>query len=135
MIELLGWAATAVVLAGFIVNSRGQHLLALALWLVGDIAWTIYDVCIDNYSHMVLSSAIIAINLYGYKNIKAKARAKILENSPKKCEPVTSTKPKSYKFKCKHCDNMVTEPHKCDWEPRKCRYCSMQIIARDIDKL
>tara|TARA_R100000027_G_scaffold33080_1_gene24236 strand:+ start:238 stop:522 length:285 start_codon:yes stop_codon:yes gene_type:complete len=72
MIELLGWAATAVVLAGFIVNSRGQHLLALALWLVGDIAWTIYDVCIDNYSHMVLSSAIIAINLYGYKNIKAK---------------------------------------------------------------
>ena len=29
---------------------------------------------------------------------------------------------------------MVNEPHKCDWEPRKCQYCSMQIIARDIVK-
>ena len=70
-----------------------------------------------------------------YKNIKAKAKAKILANSPKTCKIASSSgAAKSYKFKCKHCDNMVTEPHKCDWEPRKCRYCSMQIIARDIDK-
>jgi hypothetical protein len=45
-----------------------------------------------------------------------------------------ATAAKSKKSKCQHCDQMVGENHKCEWEPRKCQYCRMQIIARDINK-
>ena len=45
---------------------------------------------------------------------------------------------KSEKQKCKYCDKYFTKvqlaSHKCSWEPRQCKYCHMQIIARDIDR-
>ena len=53
-------------------------------------------------------------------------------NAASKTASTQSTRSK--KFKCKHCDQLVSDPHNCEWEPRKCKFCSMQIIARDITK-
>jgi len=69
MLEVLGWIATVLVLLGFWFNSRQKHMLAIGLWIVGDISWIIYDIYIANLSHAVLSLVIIFINLYGIKNI------------------------------------------------------------------
>lgn len=65
MIEILGWASTLLVLAGYIANAQGYRCTAMITWIVGDIGWIIYDLYIDNLSHMVLSFIIISINLYG----------------------------------------------------------------------
>ena len=65
MIEILGWASTLLVLAGYIANAQGLRRTAMVTWIVGDIGWIVYDVYIDNVSHMVLSFVIISINLYG----------------------------------------------------------------------
>lgn len=65
MIEILGWVSTLLVLAGYIANARGLRRTAMITWIVGDIGWIVYDVYIDNVSHMVLSFVIISINLYG----------------------------------------------------------------------
>ena len=65
MIEILGWVSTMLVLAGYIANARGLRRTAMITWIVGDIGWIVYDVYIDNVSHMVLSFVIISINLYG----------------------------------------------------------------------
>ena len=70
MIELLGWLSTALVLLGFVFNSKGKYTLAMITWIVGDIGWITYDFYIDNISHLVLSAIIISINLYGIFNIK-----------------------------------------------------------------
>jgi hypothetical protein len=73
MIELLGWLSTALVLAGYIFNARQLTKLAMYTWIIGDIGWIVYDLFIDNISHMVLSLVIILINLYGiYNNLKTK---------------------------------------------------------------
>lgn len=65
MIEILGWISTLLVLAGYIANARGLRRTAMVTWIVGDIGWIVYDIYIDNVSHMVLSFVIISINLYG----------------------------------------------------------------------
>jgi hypothetical protein len=65
MIEILGWVSTLLVLAGYIANAQGLRRTAMVTWIVGDIGWIVYDVYIDNVSHMVLSFVIISINLYG----------------------------------------------------------------------
>ena len=65
MIELLGWLSTALVLLGFVFNSKGKYTLAMITWIVGDIGWITYDFFITNISHLVLSVVIISINLYG----------------------------------------------------------------------
>ena len=71
VIEILGWVCTALVLAGYIFNARQLPKLAMYVWIIGDIGWIVYDLFIDNISHMVLSLIIILINLYGiYNNIK-----------------------------------------------------------------
>ena len=70
MIELLGWLSTALVLLGFVFNSKGKYTLAMITWIVGDIGWITYDFYIANFSHLVLSAVIISINLYGIYNIK-----------------------------------------------------------------
>ena len=70
MIEILGWLSTALVLLGFVFNSKGKYTLAMITWIVGDIGWITYDFYIDNISHLVLSAVIISINLYGIFNIK-----------------------------------------------------------------
>ena len=68
MIETLGWISTALVLAGYILNARQFSKSAMVAWIAGDIGWITYDFYIDNFSHLVLSSVIIAINLYGIWN-------------------------------------------------------------------
>ena len=78
MIELLGWLSTALVLLGFVFNSKGKYTLAMITWIVGDIGWITYDFFIANISHLVLSAIIISINLYGIYNIK-----KIKKDRPK----------------------------------------------------
>lgn len=70
MIEILGWVSTLLVLAGYIANARAMRRTAMITWIAGDIGWIVYDVYIDNTSHMVLSFIIIAINLYGLFNNK-----------------------------------------------------------------
>ena len=65
MIDLLGWVSTALVLLGYIANARGLTRVAMFTWITGDIGWVIYDIHIQNVSHMVLSLVIITINLYG----------------------------------------------------------------------
>jgi len=73
MIELLGWLSTVLVLAGYIFNAQQLTKLAMYTWIIGDIGWIVYDLFIDNISHMVLSLVIILINLYGiYNNLKTK---------------------------------------------------------------
>lgn len=68
MIEYLGWAGTALVVIGYIFNSYQSRMIAFISWILGDIFWIVYDVYIDNPSHLVLSAFIIIINLFGIKN-------------------------------------------------------------------
>ena len=74
MIETLGWISTALVLAGYILNARQFSKSAMVAWIVGDIGWITYDFYIDNFSHLVLSSVIITINLYGIWNLLSKKK-------------------------------------------------------------
>lgn len=74
MIETLGWISTTLVLAGYILNARQFSKSAMIAWIVGDIGWITYDFYIDNFSHLVLSSVIIAINLYGIWNLLSKKK-------------------------------------------------------------
>ena len=74
MIEALGWISTALVLIGYILNARQYSKQAMIAWIVGDIGWITYDFYIDNFSHLVLSLVIIAINLYGIWNFLSKKK-------------------------------------------------------------
>jgi len=65
LIQLLGWLSTSMILLGAVVNARGKSLMAMVIWIIGDIGWTIYDIFINNYSHLTLCIIIILINLYG----------------------------------------------------------------------
>ena len=72
-IEILGWVSTGLVLAGYVFNAKQLSKLAMYTWIIGDVGWIVYDLFIDNISHMVLSFVIIVINLYGiYNNLKTK---------------------------------------------------------------
>ena len=68
LIEILGWVSTSLVLAGYILNAKQLSKLAMYVWITGDVGWVVYDLFIDNISHMVLSFIIIVINLYGIHN-------------------------------------------------------------------
>ena len=74
MIEILGWFGTVLVLIGYWANSNLQHRLAMTTWIVGDVIWITYDIFIENWSHMVLSSVIIGINIYGIYKIITNGR-------------------------------------------------------------
>ena len=65
MIQVLGWASTALVLYGYVLNAKMKHRAAMVAWIVGDVGWITYDFFISNISHLVLSVVIISINLYG----------------------------------------------------------------------
>ena len=65
LIHLLGWLSTSLILLGAVVNARGKSMMAMVIWIIGDIGWTIYDIFINNYSHLTLCIVIILINLYG----------------------------------------------------------------------
>jgi len=73
MIEILGWISTALVLAGYFSNAKGWTKTAMITWIIGDTGWITYDFFIDNYSHLVLSLVIIAINVYGIYRIWKKS--------------------------------------------------------------
>ena len=68
MIEALGWLSTVLVLTGYVLNARQLHTYAMIAWIIGDVGWITYDFFIVNFSHLVLSLIIIAINLYGIWN-------------------------------------------------------------------
>lgn len=78
MIQVLGWFSTILVLVGYISNARGWTKTAMITWIIGDIGWITYDFFIDNFSHLVLSLVIIAINIYGiyrlWKNLSIKKK-------------------------------------------------------------
>lgn len=79
MIALLGWLSTALVLLGYISNARGLTKWAMITWILGDCGWIVYDVYIQNISHMVLSLVIIVINLTGiYRLWKLSSKKKTL---------------------------------------------------------
>jgi len=65
MIELIGWVSTAAILLGAYFNARGRSALAMYIWIIGDIGWTIYDIYINNFSHLTLCIIIIVLNSYG----------------------------------------------------------------------
>ena len=67
--EVLGWSSTILVLLGYILNAKSLTKLAMFSWIIGDIGWVVYDIHINNISHMVLSFVIITINIYGIWNI------------------------------------------------------------------
>ena len=62
LVSLLGWVSTALVLLGFGANAYGARVLAIVIWILGDLGWITYDLLILNYSHMFLSIIIIFIN-------------------------------------------------------------------------
>ena len=70
MVDFLGWVSTALVLLGYIYNALQLSKYEIIAWIIGDIGWVIYHLCIDNFSHLVLSIIIISINVYGMYNIK-----------------------------------------------------------------
>ena len=72
MIEVLGWVSTLLVLIGFYLNANQRLIPALIVWIIGDVGWIIYDIVINNYSHMTLSTIIILINSYGIFKQKRK---------------------------------------------------------------
>ena len=78
MIEILGWFSTALVLAGYVSNAKGWTKAAMITWIIGDTGLITYDFFIDNFSHLVLSLVIIAINIYGiyrlWKNLSVKKK-------------------------------------------------------------
>jgi hypothetical protein len=67
--EVLAWSSTLLVLLGYVLNAKSLTKLAMFSWITGDIGWVLYDIHINNISHMVLSFVIISINIYGIWNI------------------------------------------------------------------
>lgn len=72
MVEILGWICTLLVLSGYWLNAINKYALAMAVWIIGDIGWIIYDYYISNWSHATLSTIIIFINIYGTKRLRRK---------------------------------------------------------------
>ena len=71
--ELVGWVCTLLVLVGYYLNSIQKHIPAILVWVIGDIGWIVYDLYINNISHLSLSALIIVLNSYGmYRLIKRK---------------------------------------------------------------
>ena len=60
---ILSWIATLFILLGFYFNMKALRNEALVAWVLGDVMWIIYDIRVDNYSHAVLSTIIILMNL------------------------------------------------------------------------
>jgi hypothetical protein len=69
MMDALGWICTILVLLGYINNAKGHCKTAMVMWITGDLGWIVYDIYINNLSHLVLSLVIIAINVYGIYRI------------------------------------------------------------------
>lgn len=75
MIDILGWVSAALVVIGFFLNSSKYHLEAMLAWIIGDVAWIVYDYNINNWSHATLSGFIIITNVYGiYYRFKTKPK-------------------------------------------------------------
>jgi hypothetical protein len=81
MIETLGWLGTVLLLIGYWANSNLRHHLAMIMWIFGDIVWITYDVFIENWSHLALSSVIIIINTHGIYKIIRKQTQCTTENT------------------------------------------------------
>jgi hypothetical protein len=75
-IDVIGWVSTVLVVLGYYFNSKNQRTIAFCTWISGDVGWIVYDIFIDNWSHMALSFFIIFLNLYGIYNNDSKRISK-----------------------------------------------------------
>ena len=64
-IEWLGWVATVLLLVGYYLNAK-KSLYSWIVWLHGNGTMLIYALTIQSYSVAFLSTALIALNVYGY---------------------------------------------------------------------
>ena len=68
-IELLGWAATGILLVGYFLNAKKQTISWL-FWIVGNTLMGIYAYLINSMSVVFLSLVLIGLNVYGYYSWK-----------------------------------------------------------------
>jgi nicotinamide riboside transporter PnuC len=64
-IEILGWIATLMLLAGYILNANKQQS-SWAYWFVGNSMMLIYAFYIGSHSVAFLSFVLMILNIYGY---------------------------------------------------------------------
>lgn len=66
--SLYTWAATAVCISGTVVNVW-RYNACFALWFVGEIMWTVFDIREELWSRMVLDLLGLALAALGaYRN-------------------------------------------------------------------
>tara|TARA_B100001123_G_scaffold305012_1_gene340710 strand:+ start:693 stop:920 length:228 start_codon:yes stop_codon:yes gene_type:complete len=70
IVELLGWAATAILLVGYLANAR-KKLYSWIIWLIGNTLMLVYAACIESYSVAFLSVVLMGMNVYGYFSWKS----------------------------------------------------------------
>lgn len=64
-VELIGWIATIVILAGYYLNAK-QIIGSWLVWIVGNIFMLIYSLLIHSSALEFLSIILIGMNIYGY---------------------------------------------------------------------
>jgi hypothetical protein len=74
IIDLLGFAATALVLTGYALNSQQRLQLAAMVWILGDALWVWYDLLIDNIPHIALSACIVVLNVRAIWRLQRRRR-------------------------------------------------------------
>lgn len=65
-IQIIGWLASIIVLAGYFLNARQYYKYALGIWVLGDLFYIIYNYLIFNWPHLILNLIIININIFGF---------------------------------------------------------------------
>ena len=61
----LGWLGVAFVLSGYYFMAK-KDISAWILWLIGNILVGLYSYAIEAYPTLLLSIALIIMNIYGY---------------------------------------------------------------------
>jgi nicotinamide riboside transporter PnuC len=64
-IELLGWIATVILLAGYWANAR-KKIYSWIIWMIGNTLMLVYAFFISSDSVAFLSIVLIGMNIYGY---------------------------------------------------------------------
>ena len=63
-IQIFTWCATAICLAGTVLNVR-KNVLCFWLWCVGNIAWMTFDLWSHLYGRAVLDAVQLALAVWG----------------------------------------------------------------------
>jgi nicotinamide riboside transporter PnuC len=59
------WIFTAICLAGTVLNVKKKRVCFL-LWIVGNVAWLIYDIVSELYSRAILDAVQLGFAIWGY---------------------------------------------------------------------